>query len=80
MAIDIQHSFNPRTYIRYDGSGPYMWFGSYWFQSTYLYKVRPYNEIVYRIPYSFNPRTYIRYDISGLAADDVLIVSIHVPI
>ena len=32
------------------------------FQSTYLYKVRPYLDAGRYDPYGFNPRTYIRYD------------------
>ena len=38
--LPFSQSFNPRTYIRYDGSYPRNDQSPMWFQSTYLYKVR----------------------------------------
>ena len=60
--IMVSVSFNPRTYIRYDVADRAAWDGGLWFQSTYLYKVRPTQDIYIMPTHSFNPRTYIRYD------------------
>ena len=38
--FSIKVSFNPRTYIRYDFRNEYSKTMAFWFQSTYLYKVR----------------------------------------
>ena len=73
-------SFNPRTYIRYDGAAYAKTLAETKFQSTYLYKVRlePYHGYPYG--YGFNPRTYIRYDVSNIDTSWQVMVSIHVPI
>ena len=54
--------FNPRTYIRYDKRPWALIVFIFVFQSTYLYKVRPFFRIIFSCHNSFNPRTYIRYD------------------
>ena len=57
--------FNPRTYIRYDPLEVSRFFIFNWFQSTYLYKVRPLQILLLSGGRRFNPRTYIRYDLSS---------------
>ena len=71
--------FNPRTYIRYDALSPSLVFGL-WFQSTYLYKVRPNDRENQAKEQGFNPRTYIRYDSLRNFIMFRSFVSIHVPI
>ena len=58
----ILPSFNPRTYIRYDGGG----IGSAYIRARF--NPRTYIRydlircVISRVASSFNPRTYIRYD------------------
>ena len=74
-------SFNPRTYIRYDQCQKYCRHPRLMFQSTYLYKVRHFQPVLYSVALPcFNPRTYIRYDESWAQAYTHVRVSIHVPI
>ena len=70
-------SFNPRTYIRYDSAHFLRLRGSQ-FQSTYLYKVRPFIPVTEKADQpGFNPRTYIRYDCITNNANIYSLLSMH---
>ncbi len=71
-------SFNPRTYIRYDQCQKYCRHPRLMFQSTYLYKVRHFQPVLYSVALPcFNPRTYIRYDCITNNANIYSLLSMH---
>ena len=72
-----KQGFNPRTYIRYDLRLMSHATIKNMFQSTYLYKVRHKQRILYSFNDSFNPRTYIRYDCITNNANIYSLLSMH---
>ena len=75
-----QSSFNPRTYIRYDVLRSASTFNSGGFNPRTYIRYDTLTGSNGTKKASFNPRTYIRYDMMAVVPDDLLCVSIHVPI